>query len=307
VRQDADATASLDHAVHRYREGFNVNQVISEYRALRASVTRLWLSGGAPLPEDHYQELIRFNEAIDQLVAESVDRFSREVDASRELFLGSLGHDLRAPLSAIHTTMTAWSRDPGPRANDKVRADRVLRAAERMRVMVSDLLDFTRTQRGSRLPINPEHCDAGTIFKNAVDEVQASTPVDIQFNSEGDLSGMCDCARLGQLASNLVGNAATHGSRDEPIRVSLTGVADAVHIRVHNSGGELTEAEQRSVFQPLMRGPKATSASQGLGLGLYICKQIAEAHGGTIALKSSSDAGTEVRVSLPRSQATSHA
>ena len=294
-----DSTVSSEHGVHRYREGFDVNQVLSEYRALRATVTRMWVEHeGATAP--HVQpELVRFNESIDQLVAESVASFTREVDASRQLFLGTLGHDLRSPLSAIHATGAAWLRDPSPRDVDRARAERVVRAAERMRAMISDLLDFTRTQRGSLLPVTPEPCNAGKVFQDVVDEIQSATQVDIKVTAMGELDGHWDCSRLGQLASNLVSNAVTHGSRVEPIRVALVGHQGYIEINLFNSGGTLGEADRRSVFEPLMRGARVQTASQGLGLGLYICKQIVQAHHGSIELHSL-HGGTEVRVKLPK-------
>ncbi|HVE49396.1 MAG TPA: sensor histidine kinase [Casimicrobiaceae bacterium] len=294
-------TATSDHAIHRHRLGFDINQMVSEYRALRATVIRLWLAEDRVPTTALSDELVRFNEAIDQVVAESVAQFGAEVDASRQLFLGTLGHDLRSPMSAIHATMTAWAMDPGTQPNDKVRVDRVLRAVNRMRSMISDLLDFTRTQRGTRLPIDPERCNLGEVVETVIEEVEAATGVILEKRFEGDLVGNWDCSRMGQLASNLISNAVTHGAASAPPQVTLRGLPGKVQLQVANSGSTISPERQRTIFEPLGRNPDATTHhNQGLGLGLYICKHIVEAHGGTIVVDSSAELGTRVRVELPR-------
>jgi signal transduction histidine kinase len=108
------------HALLRARSGFDINQMVAEYRALRASVLRLWMDEGAP-DSHHLDDMVRFNEAIDQAVAESVDFFSMQVDLARNLFLGMLGHDMRSPLQTIQITasylaaLNAGEKCQGPR------------------------------------------------------------------------------------------------------------------------------------------------------------------------------------------------
>lgn len=294
------ASAAQEHGAHRHREGFSYEQMVSEYRALRATVLRLWLVDAHLQDAAGVDEVVRFNEAIDQLVAESLSHFVREVEKSRQLFLGILGHDLRSPLSAIQTTAHAMLKDPTTRESDRLRAERILRGSERMRVMVSDLLDLTRTHMGTRLPIDPEACDVASILQNVADEIRASTNADIRIQAFGDTTGRWDCARMGQLASNLLGNAVQHGARDAPIVVTAAGDAGSVILTVHNSGPAIPEERRRTAFDPFVRGPDQGVHTQGLGLGLYICRQIVVAHGGSIALDSSPTGGTTVRVQLPR-------
>jgi signal transduction histidine kinase len=99
----APETAAQTHAVLRARSGFDINQLVAEYRALRASVLRLWIDTG-PLEESSVDDIIRFNEAIDQAIAESVGHFHTQVERTRNLLLGMLGHDMRSPLNAILMT-----------------------------------------------------------------------------------------------------------------------------------------------------------------------------------------------------------
>jgi len=145
---DASDTAAETHAVLRARSGFDINQLVSEYRALRASVLRLWLDGAPSTAER--DDLIRFNEAVDQALAESVTFFSAKVEQSRNLFLGMLGHDLRTPLQTIQMTSGYLGR---LNAGEEVSAaaSRLVNSGKRMQGLLDDLLDFNRTnlERGS--------------------------------------------------------------------------------------------------------------------------------------------------------------
>ncbi|BDB29080.1 sensor histidine kinase (plasmid) [Cupriavidus sp. P-10] len=115
-------TAAQIHAVIRARGGFNINQLVAEYRALRASVLRLWMDDFELVAAD-LDDLMRFNEAIDQAVAESVDYFNTEVEQSRNLLLGMLGHDLRSPLQAIQMTASYLATLNAGETVDSVKQD----------------------------------------------------------------------------------------------------------------------------------------------------------------------------------------
>ena len=100
---DAPETAAETHAVLRAKSGFDINQLVAEYRALRASVLRLWIDACQP-DDPGLEDIVRFNEAIDQAIAESIGFFSAQVDQARNLLLGMLGHDMRSPLNTIQMT-----------------------------------------------------------------------------------------------------------------------------------------------------------------------------------------------------------
>ncbi|MFP3570049.1 histidine kinase dimerization/phospho-acceptor domain-containing protein, partial [Paraburkholderia sp. SIMBA_030] len=143
---DATETAAQTHALLRARAGFNINQLAAEYRALRASVLRLWMDDCAPEAPD-LDDVIRFNEAIDQALAESVGFFSAQVEQSRNLLLGMLGHDMRSPLQAIQVTATYLAAlNAGERVSEA--AARLIRSGARMQALLDDLTDFNRTRLG---------------------------------------------------------------------------------------------------------------------------------------------------------------
>lgn len=103
--EERSVTAAQEHGAGRAASGFSVGEMVAEFRALRASVTRLWISDHAAEAATDLEDLIRFNEAIDQAIAESVSRFSQTVAGTRDRFLAILSHDLRTPLGAIIASM----------------------------------------------------------------------------------------------------------------------------------------------------------------------------------------------------------
>jgi len=304
LRAGTEDSAAHTHGHLRLTQAFDLVQMVSEFRALRASVIRLWsLQPGATLPAPS-SELIRFNEAIDQILAESVNRYARDMERSRELLLAVLGHDLRNPLSSIRMSAEVLTKTPlTPRQNDLVAG--IIRGSERMRRMVHDLLDFTRTRLGAKLVISSERCDLGALCRTIAEETRSGHPDRaVSVESSGNCVGQWDCERLAQLVSNLVGNAIQHGHQNTPVKITVAGNDhDAVTLVVENQGPAIRPERRSSIFDPLNRDPGATDRGQigSLGLGLYIAKEIALAHGGSIKLISSDKSGTRFEVRLPLS------
>src|SRR5258705_2936467 len=136
---DAPETAAQTHAILRARSGFDINQLVSEYRALRASVLWLWTDAYQP-DSTHFEDLMRFNEGIDQALAESISFFHTKVEESRNLLLGMLGHDMRNPLQTIQLTASYLAAlNTGETVSDA--ANRLIRSGIRMRALLDDLLD----------------------------------------------------------------------------------------------------------------------------------------------------------------------
>jgi signal transduction histidine kinase len=146
-------TAAEDHGAERAESGFTVEQMVAEYRALRATVIRLWTKSVGTLETEHIEDLTRFSEAVDQALAEAVSKYNHEVEQSKELFLGILGHDLRLPLGAIQTSATFMLETGDLQDPHKMLAQRVATSARRTVAMVGDLLDFTRGRLGGGIPI----------------------------------------------------------------------------------------------------------------------------------------------------------
>jgi len=233
----SDESAANAHGRLRLAQEFDLAQMVSEFRALRASVIRLWSAQPGATPSALSSELIRFNEAIDQILAESVSRYRADMDRARELLLAVLGHDLRNPLSSIRMSAEILARTSlTPRQSDL--NDGIIRGSERMRRMVHDLLDFTRTRLGAKLMVELERCDLDAVCRNIAEEARSGHPDrEVVVKTSGDCVGHWDCARMGQLASNLVGNAVQHGDPNTPVKITVASDdADWVTLNVENHG-----------------------------------------------------------------------
>jgi signal transduction histidine kinase len=300
---DAPHTAAQTHAILRAQSGFNINQLAAEYRALRASVLELWMDDCQP-EAPYLDDIIRFNEAVDQAIAESIRSFSAEVEQARNLFLGMLGHDMRSPLQTIQATAAYLAR-MNAGGGVSVAADRLIRTGARMQALLDDLCDFNRTELGLGISIVPADVDLVAVFADETDQLRAAHP-DRQIVLEAPVSlrGVWDGLRLQQLLGNLIVNALRYGARQVPVQVALTGDDTGVRFDVRNAGAAIEPALLPRIFDPLQRGPDAGSRKgSNLGLGLYIARQIAAAHGGTIGVRSDAHE-TVFTVSLPRQTVT---
>ncbi len=293
-----------DHAAQRFEQGFSFDHLVSEFRALRASVIRRWTRQLQQPGRGDIDELTRFGEAMDQALSESASLYARKVDDSRNLLLGVLGHDLRTPLGVVHMSASYLLRTDALDGPQTKAAARMLTAAERMGAMVRDILDFTQTAFGVTLPISPSPADMGDLARTIVGEVTTLLPqCRVELSLEGDLAGRWDGARIAQLLSNLLANAAQHGDPSHPITVRAWEEKGDVLVHVHNKGVPIPMQVQKTLFLPLRQAPAAEGerriGSSGLGLGLYITREIAVAHGGSIAVASDAD-GSTFSVRLPR-------
>lgn len=297
-------TARQD-AQQRFEQGFALNEVVAEYRALRASVVRRWREPFARADLDTVEELVRFNEAIDQATSEAIAWYTDRVEASRDLLMGVLGHDLRNPLGAVRNSAEYLMRTDKLTGAQTKAVARIQSSTGRMREMVDDLLDYTRTRLGAMLPVAPHPVHLGQVCRQAVDELSAFHPErTLRMDCSGELAGQWDASRLAQLLSNLVANAIQHSAPDTPVTVTVRGEAEDVVLQVHNEGPPITARARSVLFEPLMRPvvkeAERREGSSGLGLGLYIARQIAVAHGGEITVDSSEREGTTFNVRLPR-------
>ncbi len=300
--------ASDMHAVDRLGLGFDMLEVMSEYRALRASVIRLWHES-APHPNEHdVDDLTRFNESIDHSLAKAVVSYTKRVDQARDMFLAILSHDLRNPLNSIGMTahmMPLVCKDP---AEAVAYSEQITRSVSVMERMISDLLDYTRTRLGAGMPVKPAPFDLGSLGRELFEEYRAAHPKqDIQYRTDGDLHGMWDYDRVRQAISNLLGNAIQHGSTDFPVTLSLRGEPSNVFIEVHNGGDPIPPGELPKIFDPLIRGSSAQHPKKNrpgsIGMGLYIAREVAKSHGGRIDVISTAEDGTTFTIRLPREAA----
>jgi signal transduction histidine kinase len=300
--RNGDSAAEI-HATHRLLSGFTIDQLVAEYRALRTSVLHLWAVRHPGASAGEVEDIMRFNEAVDQALSESVARYSSMVRQAQDIFIGILGHDIRTPLNAIsigaETLMCAETMDP----RHIQLASRIFNSSARISSLVNDLLDFTQARFGLQLTRRP--ANLGRLAQQVTEEILAAYPErNIQLMASDDLDGIWDSGRIGQVLSNLVSNALQHGDAGQPISIRLAGDADCVTIAVQNTGTPIPEDEIGHIFEPLrryLRTPSYDRASNhNLGLGLYIAREVVTAHGGTIIVMSNAAAGTCFTVRLPR-------
>lgn len=296
----ARETAAQVHAVLRAKSGFDIEQLASEYRALRASVLSLWMTEVGPA-EVSVRDVVRFNEAIDQALAESIGHFASEVDRSRNLLLGMLSHDMRSPLQTIQMTAIYLGKlNAGEAVSNAAR--RLIDSGGRMQGLLDDLVDFNRANLGLGISVVPAEVDLRPLLSAEIEQIRAArTGRGIELTFSGDCRGRWDGRRVQQVLCNLVVNALTHGARDAPVSVQVVGDDAELRIKVVNRGASIPEAALGDLFAPLRRGTGAASAPSepGMGLGLYIVSEIAKAHGGSVSARSDA-AETVFEVRLPR-------
>lgn len=292
------ASAKL-HADDRIQHGFTFRSVLAEFRALRATVLGLYEdSGGTDL-----SQVRRFNEAVDEALIESMDRFAEQTDFFRDQAIGILSHDLRTPIGAI-TTGAALLAVPEDNPERRARvASRILGSAQRMRRMIADLLDFTRARLGGTIPLRRRTADLQQICEEVITEVrEAHRSAVIRFEAGGNLAGDWDADRLAQVVSNLLGNAIQHGD-GTLVTVTASEQGRDVTLAVRNGGAPIPAEALRSIFEPLARG-QSEAGGQSIGLGLFIARAIVSAHGGTIDVTSSRAQGTTFTIRLPKAAAS---
>jgi signal transduction histidine kinase len=299
----APETAAQTHAMLRAKAGFDISQMVSEYRALRSSVLRLWLTPGQVLDQDSFVDMERFNEAIDQAVAESVAHFTAEADRWRHIFLAVLGHDLRGPLNAVLLTAELLSR-MSLDAPVTAYTERLIRSGERMRNLLDSLLDYSRSSLGRGIAIHRSGVDLAAECEEELEVVRAALPGrQIDLVVSGATAGEFDASRVRESLANLVFNAARYGSEGSSISVSLSGSQDKVALSVANQGTTIPDDLLPSLFEPLRRGrsePSGDSSGRSnLGLGLFIVHEVAVAHGGGVEV-TSGDGRTAFTVTLAR-------
>jgi signal transduction histidine kinase len=292
-------TAAQTHAVLRATAGFTMQQMVAEYRAMRASVLRLWEDRDDPGPNT-LRDVNRFNEAVDQAIAESVDFFTKETERWRNVFLGVLGHDLRGPLNAILLTSQLLAEHDGAPVRDAAAV--LLRGGERMQNLLDDLLDYSRASLNLGITAVLARTDLAAVCQEEIDLQRAAWPANsIELVTQGPTSGLWDAPRLKQVLGNLLVNAAKYGDPGTTITVRLVGSDDETVLSVENAGPPIAAADTDVLFEPLTRGSQSHAATErtSLGLGLFIVRQVVSAHGGRVTL-SSAGGKTVVQIHLPR-------
>ncbi len=218
----------------------------------------------------------------------------------RDQFIGVLGHELRTPLGAVSTGCQLLLMQNGLAPAQHRVVARIANSADKMARMIGDLLDFTRGRFGGGIVVDRKPIDMADVCREAVEEVHVAHPKrELVFRSSADTTGEWDPDRVAQVTANLVANAIAHGDETALIEVEVRGEGGDVLLEVSNQGVIPPEVLPHA-FEPFTRSPAARSAGTSLGLGLFIVKQIVDAHGGTIDVRSNEVEGTTFLVRWPR-------
>lgn len=248
---------------------------------------------------DYAGRTVRMTAVWDIGARKAAEEAAARADNFREQLLGVVGHDLRSPLYAIQLSTGALQRAGGLNDTQSRQVAHVAAATRRMERMIHELLDYTRARLAGGIPVRPTPLSLDKLLERAVEEFQVSHPTRLIASSvEGDVRGTWDESRLGQLLDNLVGNALQHSPEDTPVEVKLSGTVEGLTLSVRNEGPPVPLEERATLFEPFKRGKRASG--DGLGLGLYIARQIVVAHGGRISVESGVGLGTRFIVWLPR-------
>jgi len=303
-RGHADTAAEV-HAEARLLSGYTVVQLVSEYRALRASVLTLWTEDMQTGHATGMDDMTRFNEAVDQAVAESVARYERLVKQSQNMFLAILGHDLRNPLGTLVTGSSFMMQATDVPPKYVLVATRMFNSATRMSKLINDLIDFTRTHLGPGIPIRIRQGDLAIVCDQVVNELRTFHPERrIELHMARQLDALFDDGRIAQMLSNLIGNALQYGSEDTPVTVRVTGDGDDIAVAINNRGPLIPPDKITGIFDPLVRLASNATADYtertSLGIGLFVSREIVHAHGGRIHVTSDAAGGTTFTATLPR-------
>jgi signal transduction histidine kinase len=294
------------HGMLRQLVGFDLNQLGAEYRALRATVLRLWAAKARSAGQEELEEVTRFNEGIDQALAESIASYSEHVATSRDTFLAMLGHDLRTPLGALAGSLDLLGQlalTPEQKAHTLQVGKRSVASISQM---ITDLLEYTRSRLGRGIQVVPRGGNLGELALQALEEVRAAYPRrSFAADVDRDLALAFDADRMRQVLVNLLVNAVQHGDPARAVTLSVHGTSEHVRLVVHNNGRPIPADALQVIFNPLVQVAESGDEpdqrpSSSLGLGLYIAREIVVGHGGTITVTSSEADGTAFTVELPR-------
>lgn len=299
----ADTHAASEHGEQRLDFGFDFMQLSSEFRALRASVLRLWAekSREENLNTD-FHDMIRFNEAIDEIWMISLKRFQEKLDESKNLFLGILGHDLRNPIATIKGAHSILKLSENLSEKEKKTLQYSDTSVDHMTKLINNLLELTELRLGSGMTVDRTRLDLVSLFKEIVHEQQLAFPkVNFISDVNGPVRGNWDKLRITQMMTNLITNAVKHGMPEGTIKLKLSADEESAQFSVHNDGPNIPVDILEKIFDDRFTARNGNSAKEkSYGLGLLIVKEIVEGHKGEIKVSSCPENGTVFTTIIPK-------
>jgi len=297
VRADGEVKPMILNAVARAVDGTVRHEIAAFSAEDRHRYERELMEASRRAEELHTRSLETQRALVEVQTELDVQRRAAEERALfAEQMIGIVSHDLRNPLSTIQLSASVLkAHDLPPKQRNRVEA--ILRATSHGTRMIADLLDFTQARLGRGLRVERAEIDPHAIFGQAVDDLRLAYPSrTLVLRTSGSGRAFVDAHRLAQLLGNLVRNAMTHGSPEGAVTVISAIDERALTLSVHNAGAPIPAAQLPMLFEPMTRGK---AGGEGLGLGLFIVREIARRHGGDVAARSSAEDGTTVEVVVP--------
>ena len=301
-------TEAQEHAALRVIDGFTVDQVVGEFRALRASILRLWVrhqSGRNVEPA----QITRFNESIDQMLSESVARHAqleaetRDKSTRRDAFLATLSHELRNPLAAISNGVYLLKAQGGTKSELTPITNMMVRQTGHLKRLLDDLLDLARISR-DRIILQIAATDIRECVQDAVDGnrdliAQKAHVLTLDMPAE-PVTAEVDCTRIVDIVSNLLNNAAKYSPPGSSIRVSLRRTEEHFMIVVKDDGVGLGAEVLPHIFDAFYANHETATGKAGLGIGLWLTRNLVQLHNGAISANSEGlGCGAEFCVTIP--------
>lgn len=235
---------------------------------------------------------------LEVLRANAAEEDLREVAEFRERLIGVIGHDLRSPLNAVLMAASLLASGGRLTESEAYLAARIVDSSQRMKRIISALMEFTRARLGGGFEIHVTKMDLGAFCEQIAAELRLGASADVQVNVRGDVAGTWDEARLGEAISNVASNAVEHAEPGTAVVIDVSGAADDVAVAITNLGPTIPSTSIRDIFEPFKQAPAARQAGH-LGLGLFIAQQVVLAHGGTMDVESARGA-TTFTMRIPR-------
>lgn len=297
-----DKEVGTAHGEQRVGFGFDFMQLSAEFRALRASVLRLWAkkSRKEDWKTDFY-DMIRFNEAIDEIWMVSLDRFQTKLEESKNLFLGILGHDLRNPIATVKGANAILSLSGNRTEKEKEIIGFSNSSLKRMSELIDNLLELTELRLGAGMTVKKSVHDLHERLEDIVHELQLGYPeARILFDGSESIEGEWDILRVEQMVTNLITNAIRHGEQGGTVHVKISRQEEQAVISVHNQGAPIPEEIRQKIFHGrFSRNNGRPVNGKSYGLGLLVVKEVVEGHEGEISVDSDEKNGTTFTVKLP--------
>jgi signal transduction histidine kinase len=276
-----------------------LTEVIFEYHILRETIFQV-LENDGPLAEIQRDIILS---SIEQAVNDAAVEFSEQHTEIQQVFVNTLTHDLKNPISAAKMNAQMILRLPDLPIACHRSASRVIGSMNRLESMIHDLLDSSRLRAGERLSVQYVECDLDAVIREIVDEMAVIHGDRFEFESSGARIGRWGCDGLQRAVENLVGNAVKYGTPETPILISLKHGTSGIELKVHNEGKPIPEKEIPLLFQNYRRSKSAQEGTQiGWGLGLTLVKGVVDAQNGRVWVESAKGKGTSFIVEIPFTQ-----